>query len=183
MSISYIRGIMDKQHSYNPMTLLDYLRDSGVDHRVYTHEPVFTVAEAERVSGEILGTHTRNLFLRDKKETMFLVTLRHDTRVDLKKLAGVLGAGKLSFGSPERLWTYLGVTPGSVTPLAILNDSEKRVQLVLEKGMMAEDLVNFHPLINSMTVGMTPTGLMTLLEKHAMTPQILDLSLAAPDNE
>ncbi len=172
---------MDKEHRFDAPNLLDYITKIGVDYALYHHEPVFTVAEADKVAGVMEGAQTRNLFVRDKRETMFLVTLRHDTQVDLKKLADLLGAGKLSFGSPERLWTYLGVKPGSVTPLSILNDTDKKVQLVLEYGMMTEDIINVHPLDNSMTIGLSPDGLMTILEKNDLTPIILDLSRAAPD--
>lgn len=161
--------------------LLDFLKNQQISYKLYNHEPVFTVEESHKVDKGIPGTHTRNLFLRDKKETMFLVTLRHDTLLDLKKLSDLLGAGRFSFGSPERLWTYLGVKPGSVTPLSILNDTGRKVQLILEKGMMDTQLVNFHPLDNSMTVGMAPSELMTILEKQGIKPQIMDLSPAAPD--
>lgn len=161
--------------------LLDFMTNLQVSYQLYNHAPVFTVEESHKIDAEIPGTHTRNLFLRDKKETMFLVTLRHDTPIDLKKLSDLLGTGRFSFGSPDRLWTYLGVKPGSVTPLSILNDTGKKVQLILEKGMMDTDLVNFHPLDNAMTVGMSPSELMTILEKEGIKPQIMDLSPAAPD--
>jgi Ala-tRNA(Pro) deacylase len=112
---------------------------------------------------------------------MFLVTLRQETLVDLKKLSFLLGAGRFSFGSPERLWTHLGVLPGSVTPFAILNDHGAYVTLVLEAGMMAQEKVNFHPLINTMTIGLAPAELMTFLEKCGKTPHIIDLTAAMPD--
>lgn len=118
---------------YNCASLLDRLKASGIEFAHYRHDPVFTVEAANDVSDHIPGLHTRNLFLRDKKGRMFLVTLQHDTPVDLKKLSDLLGAGRFSFGSPERLWKFLGVRPGSVTPLSILNDAGKEVQLILEK--------------------------------------------------
>lgn len=174
---------MQTSPAFNPQNLIDFIEKMEIPCQIYNHEPVFTVEESHKVDKGIPGTHTRNLFLRDKKEQMFLVTLRHDTPIDLKKLSDLIGAGRFSFGSPERLWTYLGVKPGSVTPLSILNDINGKVTLILEKGMMETDLVNFHPLINSMTVGLTPSGLMTILEKRGITPQIMDLSPAAPDKE
>lgn len=161
--------------------LLEFLDNLHISYQLHHHAPVFTVEESHKIDADIPGTHTRNLFLRDKKETMFLVTLRHDTLIDLKKLSDLLGSGRFSFGSPERLWTYLGVKPGSVTPLSILNDTDKKVQLILEKGMMDTELVNFHPLDNAMTVGMHPSELMTILEKEGIKPQIMDLTPAAPD--
>ncbi len=172
---------MQTSPRFYAQNLLDFMENLQVSYQLYTHAPVFTVEESHQIDAEIPGTHTRNLFLRDKRETMFLVTLRHDTMIDLKKLSDLLGVGRFSFGSPERLWTYLGVKPGSVTPLSILNDTGKKVQLILEKGMMDTELVNFHPLDNSMTVGMSPSELMTILEKQGIKPQIMDLSAAAPD--
>jgi Ala-tRNA(Pro) deacylase len=172
---------MQTSPRFYAQNLLDFMTNLQVSYQLYNHAPVFTVEESHKIDAGIPGTHTRNLFLRDKKETMFLVTLRHDTLLDLKKLSDLIGAGRFSFGSPDRLWTYLGVKPGSVTPLSILNDTGKKVQLILEKGMMDTDLVNFHPLDNSMTVGMAPSELMTILEKEGIKPQIMDLSAAAPD--
>ncbi len=168
---------------YSAETLLTMMEAHSHDFTLFHHVPVFTVAEADEVSSQIPGLHTRNLFLRDKKEKMFLVTLSHETPVDLKKLSDFLGVGRFSFGSPERLWTYLGVRPGSVTPLSILNDTNKQVQLILEKHMMDQELVNFHPLENSMTVGMTPRTLLDILEQHGVSSHILDLAPVAPDQE
>lgn len=159
-----------------------YLGNIGIDFTLHHHVPVFTVAEAQAVSGSIPGAHCRNLFLRDKRENMYLLTLRDHTPVDLKKLAVALGvSGRLSFGSPERLWTYLGVKPGAVTPLAILNDRNSQVKLLLEAEMLEEPLVNFHPLDNSMTVGMTPSALLKLLELENIAYVALDLTALAPD--
>lgn len=172
---------MQKTHRFDSKKLLDYLESEHIPFQLHHHPPVFTVAEASSISHSIPGAHCRNLFLRDKKGSMILLTLRDTTAIDLKKLSGSLGMGRLSFGSPERLWTYLGVVPGSVTPLAILNDTERQVRPLFESAMMAESIINFHPLDNSMTVGMSPSSLMTILEKNAMTPHIIDLSPLAPD--
>ncbi len=172
---------MDTTPRFNPEKLLGALTEMSVPHKVYEHAAVFTVAEANEVSDKFPGTHTRNLFLRDKKERMFLVTLRHETPIDLKKLSDFLGVSRLSFGSPERLWTYLGVTPGSVTPFAILNDAEKKVKLVLEQGMMQTDIINVHPLINTMTVGISAQGMMQVFENFGVEPLVVDLGSVAPD--
>lgn len=166
---------------YNSETLLCRLREQGHAFSLFHHVPVFTVEEAEQVSADIPGLHTRNLFLRDKKERMFLITLRHDTPIDLKKLSDMLGVERFSFGSPDRLWTCLGVTPGSVTPLSILNDQSGQVQLILEDEMMKGDIINMHPLINSMSISLSPQVLMTILQNHAITARVMDLKEAAPD--
>lgn len=166
---------------YYPQNMLNLMDNLQISYQLHTHIPVFTVEEADKVSGDIAGAHIKNLFLRDKRENMFLLSVRTTTTLDLKKLSDLLGTGRFSFGSPERLWTYLGVKPGSVTPLAILNDTAQKVTLILEKGMMDDDLINIHPLDNSMTVGMHPQELMKILENKGISPQIIDLSSAKPD--
>lgn len=142
----------------SPQKLLTQFDDWGISYILHNHKAVFTVEESQEVDAQIAGTHTRNLFLKDKKGKMFLITLPAHMPLDLKKLESVIGSGRLSFGSPERLWTYLGVRPGSVTPFAIINDSGREVMPIWEQSMMAADTINCHPLINSMTVSMNPDG-------------------------
>ncbi|HPJ81829.1 MAG: prolyl-tRNA synthetase associated domain-containing protein [Alphaproteobacteria bacterium] len=166
---------------YTSDSMLESLQKWGIQFEHYRHIPVFTVESANEVSHQIPGLHTRNLFLKDKKGKMYLVTLRHDTPVDLKKLSTLLGAGRFSFGSPERLWTNLGVRPGSVTPLSILNDAQKQVQLILEEAMMQGDAINFHPLLNDQTVSMAPSELLRILSLQNIDYKICDLSIVAPD--
>lgn len=161
-----------------PEDLLALLKAQGIDFTLYNHEAVFSVAESEKVDMAIPGAHTRNLFVRDKKENMFLVTLMSDTKIDLGLLAPLIGAGRLSFGSPDRLMKYLGVTPGSVTPFSIMNDKDHKVTLVLDQEMMKKDIVNYHPLLNTMTVGLTPADLLKFLENTGRAPQIIDLTPA-----
>ena len=165
----------------SPESLIESLTALGIPHAVHEHAAVFTVAESKHIDAGIPGCHTRNMFLKDKKGAMFLVTLRHDTMVDLKKLSDILGSGRFSFGSPERLWENLGVRPGSVTPFAIVNDKAHQVTLVLEEGMMNEEIVNYHPLINTMTVGLTPEHLLQYMQSIGVTPRIVDLSAAQPE--
>ena len=161
-----------------PGELLDRLKELGIGFSLYHHRAVFSVGESDDVDADIPGAHTRNLFLRDKKENIFLVTLLAHTKIDLAKLASLIGAGRLSFGSPERLMKYLGVTPGSVTPFSIMNDVEGKVTLILDAEMMKKEIVNYHPLINTMTVGLAPNDLLKFLETTGHQPQIIDLSLA-----
>lgn len=161
-----------------PEDLLALLNDVGITFELHHHRAVFSVGEADEVDAAIPGAHTRNLFLRDKKGNMFLVTLMAHTKIDLNKLAQLLGMGRISFGSPERLMTYLGVTPGSVTPFSIINDQDKKVTLVLDAEMMAQDIINFHPLINTMTVGLKPHDLLRFLEHINVSPNIMDLTPA-----
>lgn len=162
----------------SPEALLKMLSDMGILYNLYHHRAVFSVGEADDVDADIGGTHTRNLFVRDKKENMFLVTLLAHRKIDLAKLAELIGAGRLSFGSPDRLMTYLGVTPGSVTPFSIINDQDRKVSLILDQEMMESDIVNYHPLINTMTVGLSPKDLSIFLERMSHVPQIIDLTAA-----
>jgi Ala-tRNA(Pro) deacylase len=167
----------------SPDQLMARLKELGIDFTLHHHKAVFTVAEAQTVERGMEGTHCRNLFLRDKKKNNFLVVLRHETEVDMKKLAPLIGADKISFGSSERLFEYLGVRPGSVCPYAIINDKNNDVKIVLEKGMLEGDIVNYHPLINIMTIGTSPANLVRFIESTGHTPYIVDLSAAAPDKE
>lgn len=156
--------------------LFAVLDDLGVVYRTYDHEPVFTVAEGTEVEKSIPGVHCRNLFLRDKKKKMFLVTAANETPVDLKALPDVLECGRLSFGSAERLWEYLGVRPGSVCPFAVINDrDEHAVQIVLDAEMMAADLVCYHPMENHMTVALSPNDLLKFLVFTGHAPYIINL--------
>ena len=167
----------------SPHALMDYLKSMGIEFTLYNHKAVFTVAEANTVEHEIPGTHCRNLFLRDRRKNNFLVVLQNATEVDIKKLAPVIGADKLSFGSAERLWEYLGVRPGSVCPYSIINDKNKDVKILLDRSMMEADLVSYHPLLNTMSITAKPADLIKFIESTGHEAHIVDLSPAAPDKE
>lgn len=164
-----------------PEMLYERLAALGISYELHEHQPVFTVAESAHLTAQIPGVHTRNLFVRDKKGVMFLIVAAHETPVDLKKLQGLLGCGRLSFGSADRLWQYLGVRPGSVCPFAIINDTGGAVTIMLDKDMMAAQRVNYHPLENDKTVGLAPDDLVKFIESTGHQAHILDLSPAAPD--
>jgi len=159
------------------------LEGLGISYRLYHHQPVFTVAESLDIERGMPGAHCRNLFVRDKKGTMFLVVAQNETMIDLKKLSELLGCGRLSFGSSERLWQYLGVRPGSVCPFSIINDKDSAVTIVLDKAMMGHDIVNYHPMENHMTIGLAPDDLVKFIKNTGHEPLILDLAPAAPDKE
>lgn len=165
----------------SPQSLMDSLRALGIDFTVHHHKAVFTVAESEAVDSQIEGTHCRNLFLRDKKKNNFLLVLQNATDVDIKKLPGIIGSDRLSFGSADRLWEYLGVRPGSVCPYAIINDTGHNVKILLDKSMMGTEIVNYHPLLNTMTISLRPADLVTFIESTGHTPHIVDLAPAKPD--
>lgn len=170
-----------------PEDLLARLDNLQISYRLHHHEPVFTVAEGLAMERDMPGIHCRNLFLRDKKKAMFLVSAANETKIDLKKLERLIGSDRLSFGSPERLWTHLGVRPGSVCPYAIANDGPGDgagvVSMILDAHMMQGDIVNFHPLINTMTIGVAPDDLVKFIRTTGHEPRIIDLSPAAPDEE
>ena len=165
----------------SPEELMDKLKELGIEFSYNEHVAVYTVEESEAVDAQIEGTHCRNLFLRDKKKKNYLLVLQNATDVDTKKLPDVLGSGRLSFGSADRLWQYLGVRPGSVCPFSIINDTEKQVKIFLDKSMMETEIVNYHPLLNTMTIGLKPADLLKFIESCGHEAHIVDLSGAAPD--
>jgi Ala-tRNA(Pro) deacylase len=157
-----------------PQQLFDRLAELGIAHTTVEHPPVFTVEQAREHRGVLPGHHIKNLFLRNKKEEMWLMVAIEDRTIDLKRLGEVLGAGRLSFGSPERLRTYLGVTPGSVTPLSVINDTGHKVALVLDRGLSAGGPINAHPLINTMTSAIALPDLMRFFAATGHVPRWLD---------
>ena len=159
----------------SPQQLFDHLAQLGFAQRTVEHPPVFTVEEAKALRGELPGHHVKNLFLRNKKEEMWLVVAEEDKKIDLKALGERLGAGKLSFGSADRLLRYLGVLPGAVTPFGIINDKDRKVKVVLDRDLMGFDPVNAHPLVNTMTTALAPQDLVTFLEAEGHVPDLMDL--------
>ncbi|MEZ5832446.1 MAG: prolyl-tRNA synthetase associated domain-containing protein [Dongiaceae bacterium] len=159
----------------SPEQLLARLDALGIGYRNHTHAAVFTVEEAKTLRGELTGGHIKNLFLRNKKEEMWLVVAEEDKRIDLKVLGERLGAGKLSFGSPDRLLRYLGVLPGAVTPFGIINDKDHKVKVVLDRDLLGFNPVNAHPLVNTMTTALSPADLVRFLEAEGHPPLVTDL--------
>ncbi len=144
------------------------------------HAPVFTVEEAQTLRG-IPGANTKNLFLKDKKDALFLVVAPEDALIDLKHLHRLIGAAsRLSFGRPELLMETLGVLPGSVTAFAAMNDTTGRVSVILDEALLSADRVNGHPLVNTATTTVATSGLLTFLRATGHEPRIVALS-ATPD--
>ena len=146
----------------------------------HRHAPIFTVEEGLHLKAEIPGVHCRNLFLRDKKKVMYLVTEANETKIDLKKLENLINSKRLSFGSPARLWTHLGIRPGAVSPFCAINDMEHQVNIILDAAMMAAEVMNVHPLDNAMTVSLAPADLLKFFDYTGHVPRVVDLSAAAP---
>ena len=165
-----------------PDDLFATLDRLGIAHATVTHAPVFTVEEAQTLRGTIPGGHSKNLFLRDKKGALFLVTALEDAAVELKSLHRLLGAnGRFSFGSAELMRETLGIEPGSVTPFAALNDTTGRVTVVLDAAMMEHERLNFHPLRNTMTTTIERDDLVRFLTATGHPPRIEPVSRMAAE--
>ena len=137
----------------------------GIAYTRHDHPPVATVEEAVRHWADIPATHCKNLFLRNQKgDRHYLVIVEHAKRVDLRRLAEQIGDGKLSFASPERLKTYLGLTPGSVSPFGLINDSSRAVRVVIEGDLKAATRLSFHPNINTVTLTIAGADFTRFLE-------------------
>lgn len=156
--------------------LFNRLQALGISTETHQHPPVFTVEEAQRHCSHLLGGHCKNLFLKDKKGRLWLIVTLDSQPIDLKALSKALGSPRFSFGKPELLLDILGVTPGSVTPFALINDTECRVSVVLDVAMMAMDRLNYHPLSNDATTAITPGDLHDLIVSFGHSPRIFDFS-------
>ena len=158
-----------------PEELFRRLRALEISFDTVEHPPVFTVEEAKALRGELEGCHTKNLFLRDKKGAMWLMVCSEDRPVDLKDLALRLGGKRLSFGSAERLMKYLGVIPGAVTPFAIINDTTRAVRVALDRSILGQEPLNFHPLDNAMTTSIEADDFVRFLEAEHHPPTLVNL--------
>jgi Ala-tRNA(Pro) deacylase len=152
-----------------------YLDALGIRTTTVEHRAVFTVAEGEDVHGAIPGVHSKNLFLKDKKGRLFLLSAWQESVIDLKHLHERIGAsGRLSFGSAELLDAVLGVPPGSVTPFALLNDAPPTVAMVLDRRLAEADEANFHPLVNTATTTIASADLLAFLAATGHEATVLD---------
>jgi Ala-tRNA(Pro) deacylase len=160
-----------------PDQLLQMLVDAGIDARTTSHPALFTVAESKELRGKLQGGHTKNLFLRDKKGNVFLVVAEEDAEIDLKRIHTKIGAsGRVSFGKPELLKELLGVEPGSVTAFGLVNDTEQQVSCVFDEALMRHNLLNCHPLTNTMTTTIARDDLLVFLGQQGHQPKIIAVS-------
>jgi len=165
--------LMDGGKPRGAADLMRRLDELGIAHSTMEHAPVFTVEEARRLRGRIAGAHSKNLFVRDKKENHWLVSCLSERQVDLKWLAGALGTKRLTFCSERRLTGYLGIRRGAVSPFAILNDVGGVVRVALDEELIEEEPLNFHPLDNSRTTSISRAGLLRFLEAEGHAPRII----------
>ncbi len=160
-----------------PEDLYAFLDRQGIAHRTLEHPPVFRVGEGEEIKAALPGGHTKNLFLKDAKDQLWLISALGETRIDLKALPAVIGSARLSFGREDLLLEALGVRPGSVTLFALINDPGHRVRFVLDKALTAHEIVNFHPLANTATTAISSRGMLDFLGALGVEPIVVDFAV------
>ena len=161
----------------SPAELLARLYEMGFETKTYTHEAVFTVEESEHVTAMFPGGHTKNLFVKDKKDNYFLIVAENHAQLPLNQLHRMIGASsRVSFGKPDKLMEYLGVEPGSVNAFAPLNDTTNRVKVVIDEPLLQYDRINCHPLTNTMTTTISREDLLAFLAAVGHEPLIVKLS-------
>mgnify|MGYP001247624320 CR=1 FL=1 len=134
--------------------LLKLLREKGLNFQIHNHKPLYTVEDSERLRGKIDGGHTKNLFLKNKKNQFFLFSCDENAMVDLKRFSKSIGANNLSFANKDYLEKILGIKPGAVSPLALLNDKNNSVNFYLDRKLSECKIINFHPLVNTITISL-----------------------------
>ena len=159
--------------------LIAFFDAHAIAHDTTDHPAVFRVGEGEGIKDDIPGAHTKNLFLKDAKGRLWLISAQDDTAIDLKRLHTVIGSARLSFGSAEPMEQALGVTPGSVTAFGLINDVERRLTFVLDRRLAQAERVNFHPLTNTATTGVSREGFAAFLAALGVTPIVVDFAAMA----
>ena len=163
--------------------LFAFLDAHGIAHSTLEHAPVFRVGEGLEIKARLPGGHTKNLFLKDARRRLWLVSALQDAAIDLKALPSAIGSARLSFGSPERLFEALGVTPGSVTALALVNDPQQAVTFVADRALMSSDPVNFHPLSNDATTALSAAAFRAFLAALRRAPIVAEFPRLPPSPE
>jgi Ala-tRNA(Pro) deacylase len=154
--------------------LLALLDRIGADHATTEHPAVFRVGEGEDLKARIPGVHTKNLFLKDAKGQLWLISAEGHAAIDLKRLHQVIGSARLSFGNAELMAQTLGVAPGSVTAFGLINDKDHRVRFVLDRTLAEASQVNFHPLTNTATTTISQAGFRRFLAAADVAPMVVD---------
>lgn len=156
--------------------LMAFLDGLGIETGTVEHPALFTVADSQKLRGEIAGGHTKNLFLKDKKGGLFLLVAQEDAAIDMKGVHKLIGSARLSFGKPDLLMEVLGVLPGSVTPFAAINDEAGRVSVIIDEGLMRHERLNFHPLENTATTSINANDMIVFLRATGHEPRIIALA-------
>jgi Ala-tRNA(Pro) deacylase len=165
-----------------PQELLAMLERLGIKTSTHEHEAVFTVEQSRHVHEMVPGAHTKNLFVKDKKDNYFLIIAESSAQIAMNRIHGLIGAkSRLSFANAERLMDFLGVSPGSVTAFAPVNDAGRRVSVIIDEPLLENDNINCHPLTNTMTTTISRTDLLRFLDHVGHPPVIARLS-GEPDD-
>ena len=155
--------------------LLEILSGKRLEFQIHEHKPLFTVEESEKFRGKIDGFHTKNLFLKNKKNNFFLFSCDENANVDLKRFSKSIDAKNLSFASKDYLKKYLAINPGSVSPFALLNDEENIVNFYLDQKLAESDIINFHPLVNTATITIKTKSFLNFLIENKKKINIFSL--------
>ena len=174
---------MTTQPPYDAEGVLALLDEADIDFDLMHHKPLMTVEDARSIRSEFEGDEgqIKNLFLKNKQGDMWLLTCHESRELDLKQVARALGTRRFSFGSPERLMQYLGVRPGAVSPLGLVNDSRAEVRFYLDETLLEHEMIHVHPLDNAQTVSLKRTDLVRFLEGRGHSVNLLPLELPAVD--
>lgn len=157
-----------------PEALFAFLDELGIEHQTIEHPPVYTVNDGAEWRDKVPGLHCKNLFLKDKKGGLWLVAMPADKRADLGGIGQRAGSPRMSFANPDLMMEVLGLAPGSVTPFALLNDEDRIVRVILDRDMMASELVNFHPLHNAASTTLGSKDLLKFLNALGYEPVTMD---------
>ena len=160
--------------------LIKTIQEFGYKYKIHKHAPLHTVQDSVKLRGKIEGSHSKNLFLKNKKNQFYLFSCLENTRIDLKKISKSLNAGNISFANEKYLYEYLGVSPGSVTPFGLLNDKKNCVFFYLDKDFLNEKIVNFHPLTNTSTLSLEISDFIEFLIKNNKKVNIFDFNKYSP---
>ena len=160
--------------AYDRDRLLAWMAEHDIAQTTRDHPAVFRVEEGLELKAAMPGAHTKNLFLKDKKGKLWLISARQDTVIDLKRAPALIGSDRLSFGNETLMWETLGVRPGSVTALGLINDTDHRVSFVLDQALWDADIVNFHPLTNTATTALEQIAFRKVLALIGREPVVVD---------
>ena len=155
--------------------LFELLSIKNKDFQIHDHDPLFTVEDSENLRGEIKGAHTKNLFLKNKKNNFFLFSCDENAQVNLKKFSKSINGNNLSFAKEEYLVKYLGIKPGSVSPFALLNDTKNEVIFYLDEKLAKSEKINFHPLINTTTISLKTMDFLSFMQVNNKKVNIFSL--------
>jgi len=167
---------MTPQPLHDRESLLAWMAERRISQTTVDHPAVFRVEDGLDLKAAMPGAHTKNLFLKDKKGRLWLISARQDTIIDLKAAPRTIGSDRVSFGNETLMWETLGVRPGSVTALGLINDVDRRVIFVLDRQLWEADVVNFHPLTNTATTRLSQTAFRGFLAAIGRDPLVIDFA-------